>query len=127
MPSSPHYVDRPPRIQPDLPQGVVEIPNPPKEDENGTPLWQSLVPIITIIGYLLVSTSGQGSNIAFMIPMALTVILSTGIQLYSGLTNLARQRQKRISYTRRLVELRRDMVASHIRQRTFYEYNYPEP
>ncbi len=127
MPSSPHYVDRPPRIQPDLPQDVVEIPNPPKEDENGTPLWQSLVPIITIIGYLLVSTSGQGSNIAFMIPMALTVILSTGIQLYSGLTLLARRRQKRISYTRRLVELRRDMVASHIRQRTFYEYNYPEP
>jgi len=127
MPSSPHYVDRPPRIQPELPQGVVEIPNPPKEDDAGTPLWQSLVPIITIIGYLLVSTSGQGSNIAFMIPMALTVVLSTGIQLYTGLTQLARRREKRLSYTRRLVEMRRDMVASHIRQRTFYEYNYPEP
>ncbi len=127
MPSSPHYVDRPPRIQPELPQGVVEIPNPPKEDDGGQPLWQSLVPIITIIGYLLVSTSGQGSNIAFMIPMALTVILSTGIQLYTGLTGLARKREKRVSYTRRLVEMRREMVASHIRQRTFYEYNYPEP
>ncbi len=127
MPNSPHYVDRPPRIQPELPQGVIDIPPPPKEDDNAQPLWQSLVPIVTIIGYLLVSTSGQGSNLAFMIPMALTVVISTGIQLYTGLTVLARRREKRESYARRLVEMRREMVASHVRQRTFYEYNYPEP
>ncbi len=127
MPNSPHYVDRPPRIQPELPQGVVDIPPPPKEDDNAQPIWQSLVPVVTIIGYLLVSTSGQGSNLAFMIPMALTVVISTGIQLYTGLTTIARRREKRESYARRLVEMRREMVASHIRQRTFYEYNYPEP
>jgi len=122
----PRYVDRPPRIQPELPQGVVDIPNPPKEDENQQPLWQAAVPIVTIVGYVLVSASGQGSNLAFMIPMALAVFISTGLTLYNTINGWQIKRQKRESYTRRLVEMRREMVASHNRQRTFYEYNYPE-
>lgn len=126
MPDS-RYVDRPPRIQPELPKGIVDIPNPPKEDGNQQPLWQSAVPIVTIVGYVLVSTSGQGSNIAFMIPMALAVFISTGLTLYNTINGWQIKRRKREAYTRRLVEMRREMVASHNRQRIFYEYNYPEP
>lgn len=123
----PRYIDRPPRIQPELPKGVVDIPNPPKEDENQQPLWQAAVPIVTILGYVLVSASGQGSNIAFMIPMALAVFISTGLTLYNTINGWQVKRLKREAYTRRLVEMRREMAASHNRQRTFYEYNYPEP
>lgn len=126
MPKS-NKLDRPPRIQPELPQGIEAIPAPPKEDDNPQPLWQALVPIVTIVGYVLVSASGQGSNLAFMVPMALTVFISTGIQLYNTVQHWQTRAQKREAYKHRLVEMRREMVASHDRQRSFYEYTYPAP
>lgn len=122
-----HYVDRPPRIQPELPTGKVDIPPPPKRNDNQQPLWQAAVPIITILGYVLVSGSGSGSNLLFVIPMALSVFISTGITLYNAAAAWRTQRAKEVTYRRRLIELRREMVAAHGRQRTFYEYNYPAP
>lgn len=121
------YVDRPPRIQPELPTSEVEIPAPPKEDEEQTPLWQAGVPIVTIIGYVLVSGTGGSSNVTFLIPMAMAVFISMGITVYNTVNKWQRQRAKREAYSRKLVEMRREMVASHNLQRTFYEYNYPEP
>ena len=47
-------INRPPRIQPDLPQEEVEIPPPPVEDQQGQPLIQTFLPLITIIGYVIV-------------------------------------------------------------------------
>lgn len=123
--SNNRYIDRPPRIQPELPRGIVDIPNPPKEEER-QPLWQAAIPVVTILGYVLVSATGQGSSIAFLVPMALAVIISTGLTIYNAINSWRRSRQKRADYARRLVEMRREMVATHNRQRTFYEYNYPD-
>ncbi|MDZ4764360.1 MAG: FtsK/SpoIIIE domain-containing protein [Chloroflexota bacterium] len=118
------YLDRPPRIQPELPSGTVEIPEPPRE-ENPQPLWQLAVPIVTILAYVIVSASGSGSNPAFLLPMALTVLISTGIAVFNAVRIVQRRRQGRADYQRKLVELRREMVGSHQRQRAYYEYNYP--
>jgi DNA segregation ATPase FtsK/SpoIIIE-like protein len=121
------FVDRPPRIQPELPTGVVEIPAPPRSDEGQQPVWQAIVPIITIIGYLLIGLSGQGTNLAFILPMALAIFVSTGLTIYNAITTRRRRSEQEKAYAQRLIEMRREMVNAHNRQRTFYEYNYPNP
>jgi DNA segregation ATPase FtsK/SpoIIIE-like protein len=105
---------------------VVTIPPPPKRDQRQQPLWQAAVPLITIFGYVIVSATGQNSNISFILPMVLTVFISTGLTVYTTLNDMAAQREKEKAYVRRLVELRREMVASHQLQRNFYQYNYPD-
>ncbi len=71
------YIDRPPRIEPELPSGVREIPNPPDVEINpGAILAQAALPMIMIFGYILVSMFGQSSSMLMMIPMALSVVAS---------------------------------------------------
>src|SRR5450631_692156 len=122
------YVDRPPRIQPELPTGLIEIPAPPKQDDGKTqPLWQVAVPLVTIVGYVFVSAFGPGStNISFLIPMALAVVISAAVSVYNSLRARRLLAQKRAAYNQLLIEMRKDMVASHDKQRTFYLYNYPD-
>jgi DNA segregation ATPase FtsK/SpoIIIE-like protein len=127
MPNQDRYIARPPRIQPELPSDVIEIPPPPRDDDQRQPLWQSMVPIISILGYILVSFSGQGQNLAFVIPMALTVVISTSVTVFNVFNGRHRRREKIAAYQRLLSEMRRDMVTAQNRQRTFYEYNYPKP
>ena len=66
------YIDRPPRIQPELPEGTREIPTPtnlsiPAYDV----LIQSALPMITIIGYIVVAAFGKGSGLLMRIPMGI--------------------------------------------------------
>jgi DNA segregation ATPase FtsK/SpoIIIE-like protein len=97
------------------------------DSSRGANVMQTLLPLVTIIGYVVVGASGQGRNLLLLVPMGLSVIASSFMSIW----NLRRQRriddQKRASYTQRLIEMRKDMVASHDMQRTFYMYNYPEP
>ena len=45
------YIDRPPRIQPELPVKEVEIPNPPEQNKSpGQGLMSSILPLITMVG-----------------------------------------------------------------------------
>jgi DNA segregation ATPase FtsK/SpoIIIE, S-DNA-T family len=63
------YIDRPPRIEPELPAGVNTIPNPPDLENNaGALLQQAFLPMIMIFGYVLASLFGQGRNMLMMIP-----------------------------------------------------------
>lgn len=75
-------VDRPPRIQPDLPINVLDIPAPPNEDPNQA-IWKAAIPIITIFGCILFSAVGQAANLLFGIPVASAVFLSTGLTIYN--------------------------------------------
>ena len=60
------YIDRPPRIQPELPIREVPIPAPPEEQRaGGQSIATALIPMITIVGFMLVSGSG---NLALMLP-----------------------------------------------------------
>jgi DNA segregation ATPase FtsK/SpoIIIE-like protein len=120
-------INRPPRIQPDLPQAEIDIPEPPETDKGGQTLIQMFLPLITIIGYVIVSASGQGRNLAMLIPMGLSVIASSGLGLWTYLKQQREDKERRESYRQRLAELRREMENYHDLQRNFYAYNYPDP
>ncbi len=122
------YIDRPPRIQPELPEGEVEIPNPPdKEEKGGSPIVHALLPLLTIFGYVIVAATGQGRNLMLMIPMALSVVGTTIFAFISYNKQKGGGKEKELAYAQRLADLRRDMKASHDMQRIFYLYNYPDP
>ncbi|MCU0474580.1 MAG: hypothetical protein MUC99_00440 [Anaerolineae bacterium] len=118
-------INRPPRIQPDLPQGEIDVPEPPDTEKGGQSLVQMFLPLITIIGYVIVSASGQGRNIAMLIPMGLSVVASSGLGLWTYFKQERESREKKESYRQRLAELRREMENAHDQQRTFFAYNYP--
>ncbi len=121
------YLDRPPRIQMNLPQGEVSIPNPPASENSQQSLLTLLVPLVTIIAYVLLSASGQGSNLAFILPMALSVVVSAiaGVWLFVRTNRL--QVRKQADYRRLLGEMRKDMITAQQQQRAYYLYTYPDP
>lgn len=121
-------LDRPPRIQPELPIDEIEIPAPPPKNRAGLErLIQMALPLITIIGYVLVaSLGGRGRSPWLMIPMAMSVVASTLFALYSYRKEKQREAEVEQAYAERLVELNRDMQGYHDQQRRFYNYNYPD-
>jgi DNA segregation ATPase FtsK/SpoIIIE, S-DNA-T family len=118
------YVDRPPRIQPTMPQGEIEIPPAPKrQDKNSMALRQSLLPVITIIGYVLVSLFGQGRNLLMIVPMGLSVIISTAFAFQQYRSEMSKQEEEEQEYELLMAEMRKEMINSHDMQR----HNYPDP
>ena len=117
--------DRPPRIQPELPSGVYEIPKPPEHPPESTNrLIQVALPLTTIVGYILVGMfSSSGRSPAMMIPMALSVIASVVFSLYSFRKEEELRAAEREEYGKRLLELYREMRASHEAQRRFAHFN----
>ncbi len=96
--SQTYTVERPPRQQPELPEGEVDIPAPPDEKENpAQPLIQLALPLVTVIGYVLTAALGQGRNPVVLIPMGLSVFISIAMALY------LRQRQSRLRQEKREV------------------------
>ena len=118
------YVDRPPRIQPELPIGEVQIPSPPEPTKSADGGIMSLImPLITIIGFLFVSGSG---NILFIIPMGLAMLLSVGANIFGSGSEKKIYAAKKKAYTETLAELRQEMTRSHNVQRLFYQHNFPD-
>ncbi len=117
------YIERPPRIQPELPFGEIELPKPPTAEKNSaTTLISTLLPIISVAGFLF--TTGTG-NVAMMIPMALAVVASVGVSLYQSAKDKKEQASKEKAYRALLLQMRQDMERSHSTQRIYYHYNYP--
>lgn len=124
----PEFTNRPPRIQPELPYGEVAIPSPPgSETSSRQQLIQVALPMITIIGYVIVSASGQGRSLLLLIPMGMSVVASTTVALIAFARAAREEAEKKRAYIQRLGELRKEMVAAHDIQRRFYLHNYPEP
>ncbi|MCB0165939.1 MAG: hypothetical protein KDI79_17025, partial [Anaerolineae bacterium] len=126
--NNPIYIDRPPRIQPELPFDQIEIPGPPDKDEQGNSrLIQVALPLLTIIGYVFVSSmGGAGRSSALLIPMALSVVASTAFSIYSYRKEKQREAEIERGYTKRLVEMYKEMNNYQDQQRRFYGYNYPD-
>ncbi|MCB0210681.1 MAG: hypothetical protein KDJ52_15180, partial [Anaerolineae bacterium] len=126
--NSPIYIDRPPRIQPELPFDQIEIPSPPDKPEQGMArLIQVGMPLLSIIGYVVVSSmGGAGRSPLLLIPMALTVVASTAFSIYSYIKEKQKQAEIERGYTKRLVELSKEMHNYQDQQRRFYGYNYPD-
>jgi DNA segregation ATPase FtsK/SpoIIIE, S-DNA-T family len=120
------YIDRPPRIEPELPSGVYNIPNPPDlEDNAGALLQQAFLPMIMIFGYVLASLFGQGRNMLMMIPMMLSVVATIILAIYVNSKERKLREEAEEAYRRRISELRRKMESEHEQQRIYYYYNYP--
>ncbi|PJF35714.1 MAG: hypothetical protein CUN49_09110, partial [Candidatus Thermofonsia Clade 1 bacterium] len=125
----PEYISRPPRIQPELPSGEVKIPQPPTPSSTSAQqmLITVAIPLITILGYVLVSgVGGRGANALFILPMALSVIATSVLSVYQFLRERRLDKERREAYARLLVEMRREMLASHDKQRAFYIHNNPD-
>ncbi len=122
------FIDRPPRIEPELPSGVTIIPNPPEIEENpGQILAQAFLPMVMILGYILVSLLGQGRNLFMMIPMLLSVVATVALAIYANKQERKKREEMETSYKRRISELRRQMESEHEQQRIYYYYNHPDP
>ena len=125
--SQPLTLDRPPRIQPELPFEQREIPNPPETRSNPlTQLLQVSVPLVSIIGYIMVSILGGGKNPGLLIPMAISVIASTVLAVVVFRQDQVQRKADEKAYRDRLNELYQEMQESQNLQRRFYQYNYPE-
>jgi DNA segregation ATPase FtsK/SpoIIIE, S-DNA-T family len=121
------YIDRPPRIEPELPAGVNTIPNPPDLENNaGALLQQAFLPMIMIFGYVLASLFGQGRNMLMMIPMMLSVVATIALAVYTNAKERKLREEADTAYKRRISELRRKMESEHEQQRIYYYYNYPD-
>lgn len=122
------YIDRPPRIEPQLPSGVFNIPNPPDtEVKFGELLQQAFLPMIMILGYVLASLFGQGRNMLMMIPMMLSVVATVILAIYTNTQERKKREAAEAAYKRRISELRRKMESEHEQQRIYYFYNHPDP
>jgi S-DNA-T family DNA segregation ATPase FtsK/SpoIIIE len=118
------YIDRPPRIQPELPIAQVEIPQPPDEQARGDQgIISMLLPLVTILGFVLVSGTG---NVLFIIPIGLAMVLSVGAAVFTARRGRKQLAEKKRAYERLLAEMRQEMTRSHSVQRIFYTHNYPD-
>lgn len=126
MPENKGFIDRPPRIQPILPHETINIPNPPNTEEKQQSMRQLILPLITIVGYVVVSAFGQGRNLLMIIPMGLAVVVSTVLAFLEYRNEQREKEEKMAAYDLRLAEMRKEMNTAHDAQRLFYTYNYPD-
>jgi len=119
------YIDRPPRIQPELPIAEVEIPQPPELRQNiAQNTTGVIVSVVSMIGFLLASGS---NNLALMLPMGFVMIISVAATLLGGGNEKREYEKKKKAYLETLAALRQEMTRHHNAQRAFYLHNYPEP
>lgn len=123
----PLIIDRPPRIQPELPFDEIEIPSPPDKSKSGwEQLAQMALPLVTIVAFVFLAGGGGGRSALMIIPMALAVLASAGVGIFSYLREKRRTAEAIRAYDERLVELTKQMHVYHDMQRRFYHYNYPD-
>ncbi len=119
------YIDRVPRIQPELPVDQIQIPQPPGLQSGvGQDLASLLIPLITVLGFVFMS--GGSGNILFVLPMAIAMLLSVGMSIFRGTGGGKELEQKRKEYAESLTQMRQEMARSHNAQRLFYHHNYPD-
>jgi len=125
--NEPIFIDRPPRIQPELPFATEQIPNPPAPEERGLmQLLQAALPLLTILGTVALMASGGGQNPLLIIPMVLAMGGSTAFSIYSFRKESQHRAEIVQAYKTRLVQMNKEMHAYHDQQRRFSVYNYPE-
>ncbi len=123
------YIDYPPRIEPQLPSGVFNIPNPPDTKVDFKQLMQqAFLPMVMILGYLMASIFGKSSgNMLMMIPMFISMIATVGLAIYTATKDKQQREEAEAAYKRRISELRRKMESEQEQQRIYYYTNYPNP
>ncbi|MCW1969756.1 MAG: FtsK/SpoIIIE domain-containing protein [Anaerolineae bacterium] len=117
-------IDRPPRIQQELPFGEHKVPKPPEAPNKPMNLlMQLLLPVISTVGFGLASGTQRPEA---MIPTGLMMVLSVGFSVSSMLRERRELAAQRKAYQEQLRELRNDMTRSHNAQRMHYLHHYPD-
>ncbi|HLF00368.1 MAG TPA: hypothetical protein VI547_00180, partial [Anaerolineales bacterium] len=116
------YIDRPPRVQPELPIQEIQIPNPPEEQSGQQSLMGVLLPAVMMVGFIISSGSG---NMSMVIIMGLMMFGTVGMSLSEFGKGRKEFEAKKKAYEELLVTLRQDMARHHNTQRTHYHHNYP--
>ena len=125
--NKPLVIDRPPRIQPELPFDEIDIPSPPDKGQSGwEQLAQMALPLVTIIAFVFLAGSGGGRSALMIIPMGFAVLASAGVGIFVHLRQKRQAAEAVRAYEERLVELTKQMHVYHDMQRRFYYYNYPD-
>ena len=125
--SEDRFIERPPRLQPPLPEGKVEIPAPPAKPTGRQTLIEMLLPLAMIVAYLLMAISGRGRSLMLVLPMGLMMGGSVFVALRRANAAEREYQEKLRIYRQRLVELHEDMLNDHQLQRDFYYHNFPDP
>ncbi|MGB1250293.1 MAG: FtsK/SpoIIIE domain-containing protein, partial [Candidatus Promineifilaceae bacterium] len=125
------YIDRPPRIQPELPEGEFAIPAPPTQTYREQPLLQLILPAIAVVGYIIFlmfsSGSGTGRSPLLVIPMLIIAVASTAVSFMVNRRSKREHEAQQQLYQERLREIRRTIAQQHDLQRQFYYHNHPNP
>lgn len=121
-------IDRPPRIQPDLPYKTVNIPQPPNHDhQNGQELLQMLLPLLTVVGFVITAVlAGTGANLLMIIPMLLATAGSVILAFYNHRGEKQRREAEEAHYRQTLADLRHEMERDHHTQRLYYNHTFPD-
>lgn len=121
------YFNRPPRIQPEMPVGEVEIPSPPTANANlgQLGLLSVFVPMVTILGYSLIAA--RGGRAIFILPMGLAAVLTSTVGFLNWRRQQENERRKQENYEQTLKTLREQMIESHEQQRRVHIHNAPDP
>lgn len=126
MPES-DYFNRPPRIQPEIPVGEVEIPNPPALNPSmgQLGLLSVFVPLVTILGYSFIAA--RGGRMIFILPMGLAAILTSAVGYLNWRRQQENERRKQENYESTLKSLREQIIEAHEQQRRVHTHNAPDP
>ncbi len=125
--AAPAFFDRPPRLQPPFPSREVSIPSPPdKAGRQNQSLLEMMLPLVTIVGYILIAMGGQGRNILLIIPMTLAMGVSIGLGVWRLIQSNREFKRLKAAYETRLDSHRRQILEAHQQQRDFYHYTYPD-
>jgi hypothetical protein len=122
------FIDRPPRIQPELPVGSFKIPAPPAQQDQGMRrLLQAGLPLVAVIVSAFVYlTNGSGRGVALIAVMAATVLTSAGLGFFTYFMDKRKEAAQAKAYLSQLVAMNKEMERQHGQQRRFYTYNYPD-
>ena len=121
------YIDRPPRIQPELPVNEQAIPSPPNQEDAGKgDMLTQLLPMLSMLSMMGFGGFVGSGNIGGSLVMGGVMALTVSGSLYQNWKARQNAGEKARQYINTLKQLRQDMAQSHNTQRIFYAHNYPD-
>jgi S-DNA-T family DNA segregation ATPase FtsK/SpoIIIE len=121
------FFNRPPRIQPEIPIGEIQIPNPPAKGTitGRLGLLTLALPLVTIVSYSFLAS--RGGNPLLILPMGIAAIITSIVGYLSWRNNQQNENLKQENYAHTLENLRKQVQQAHDQQLKFYLHNFPQP
>ncbi len=121
------FIDRPPRIQPELPQGEFTIPAPPTQEQREQSVLQLLLPALAVLGYVVFLVIGGTRTPWLVFPMLLIASASSAVAWMTNQRNRREWETQKQLYRERLSQIRQTLAQQQNQQRQFYNHTHPNP